>query len=284
MTSSTGYHLIDLMIGSEGTLGIITEITLSLMAPPPATMTLVAPYETSVSAIESVPPLLHAGIVPIAVEFVEQYTLAFSEKLLGMSWPVKQGNASLVIILDGQGSDALMATAERIVGILEEHGALDVFVAEEARRQAEILKIRSMIYEALRPGTSELFDVCLPRSEIAGHVGFVKELEERSGIRLPTYAHAADGNVHTHALRRAVEGNTFGNELADWPEHHELARREIYADAIRRGGVISGEHGVGLVKLPFMKENLGDDVIAIMAAVKRALDPMGILNPGKVIP
>ena len=284
MKSSTGYHLMDLMIGSEGTLGIITGVTLSLMAPPPATLTLVVPYETAVSAIESVPPLLNAGIIPIAVEFVEQYTLKFAEKLLQMSWPARQGNASLIIMLDGQGDEELLAVAEKISGILEEHGALDLLVAEDRERQAEILKIRSMIYEALRPGTAELFDVCVPRSEIARHIGFVKELEEREGIQLPTYAHAADGNTHTHALRRSVNDGVFGDELAHWQEHHELARRELYADAIRRGGFISGEHGVGLVKRPFIKANLGEDVISMMAAVKKALDPRGILNPGKVLP
>lgn len=284
MKSSTGYHLMDLMIGSEGTLGIITGVTLSLMAPPPATMTLVVPYETAVSAIESVPPLLNAGIVPIAVEFVEQYTLKFSEELVKKSWPAKQGDASLIIIIDGQDDEALLALAEKISGILEQHGALDVLVAEDRERQAEILEIRSMIYEALRPGTAELFDVCVPRSEIAGHIGFVKELEKREGMRLPTYAHAADGNTHTHALRRSVSGGVFGDELPGWQEHHLTARREIYADAIRRGGFISGEHGIGLVKRPFMRENLGDDVIAMMASIKRALDPKGILNPGKVLP
>ncbi len=284
MKSSTGYHLMELMIGSEGTLGIVTEVTLSLMAPPPATMTLVVPFESAVPAIESVPDILNAGIIPVAVEFVEQYTLAFAEQLLNLSWPAKQGDASLVLIIDGQGDEALMATAERISEILDAHGALDILVAEERERQAEILQIRSMIYEALRPGTAELFDVCVPRSQIAGHIGFLKELEEREGIKLPTYAHAADGNTHTHALRRSVENSTFGDEIADWRDHHKIARREIYADAIRRGGVISGEHGIGLVKRPYIRQNLGDDVIALMSAVKKSLDPKGILNPGKVLP
>jgi len=141
-----------------------------------------------------------------------------------------------------------------------------------------------MIYEALRPGTAELFDICVPRSEIAGHIGFVKELEARLGCQLPTYAHAADGNMHTHALRRAVDGGEFGAELENWHELHLEARKEIYHDAIRRGGVISGEHGIGLVKRPYIQENLGEDVIAMMAAVKKALDPKGILNPGKILP
>ncbi len=284
MKSSTGFHLMDLMIGSEGTLGVITAVTLSLMAPPAASMTLVVPYESAIKAIESVPPMLNTGVVPMAVEFVEQYILSFAEELVSKSWPAKQGDASLIIILDGQDEEILMLTAERISAILEKHGALDILVAESKERQADILSIRSLIYEALRPGTAELFDICVPRSEIAGHVGFIKELEVRTGIRLPTYGHAADGNTHTHALRRSIEAGKFGDELPDWRKNLETARRELYSDAIRRGGVVSGEHGVGLVKRPFIRENLGSDVIDLMKAVKKALDPKGILNPGKVLP
>jgi glycolate oxidase len=284
MKSSTGFHLMDLMIGSEGTLGVITEVTLSLIPPPGASMTLVVPYESAIKAIESVPPMLNAGIVPMAVEFVEKYILSFAEVLVNKSWPSKQGNASLLIIVDGQDEDALMLTAERISEILKKHDALDILVAENKEQQADILSIRSMIYEALKPGTAELFDICVPRSEIAGHVGFIKELEQRTGVGLPTYGHAGDGNTHTHALRRSIEGGVFGDELPGWRKNLENARRELYSDAISRGGVISGEHGVGLVKRPFIRENLGDDVVDLMIAVKKALDPEGILNPGKVLP
>lgn len=284
LKSSTGLHLLDLMIGSEGTLGIITAVTLSLLPPPAAKMTLVVPFETVVHAIESVPALFAAGIVPVAVEFVEEYILSFAEDLVQKTWPAKQGDASLLIILDGAGDEEIMLSAEKVSDVLDGQNALDILVAEDREHQADILAIRSMIYEALRPGTAELLDICVPRSEIAPHVEFIKELEQKIGVQLPTYGHAGDGNVHTHALTRRIEGSVFGEEIAGWREHLEAVRREVYADTIRRGGVISGEHGIGLVKKGHIAENLGDDVIALMAAVKKSLDPKGILNPGKILP
>jgi glycolate oxidase len=284
LKSSTGFHLLDLMIGSEGTLGIITQVTLSVLPPPAENMTLVVPFDSVIDAIKSVPALFDAGIIPVAVEFVEEYILSFAEELVKKTWPAKQGDASLLIILDGPGEEEIMLTAERISDVLESQHALDILVAEDREKQADILSIRSMIYEALRPGTAELLDICVPRSEIAPHIGFIKELEAKLGVQLPTYGHAGDGNVHSHALRRTIEGSTFGEEIPEWREHLDAVRREVYADAIRRGGVISGEHGVGLVKREHLTANLGEEVVDMMRSVKDALDPNHILNPGKVIP
>jgi glycolate oxidase len=155
LKSSTGFHVLDLMIGSrEGTLGIIAEVTLSLLPPPSAKMTLIVPFETVVHAIDSVPALFAAGIIPVAVEFIEEYIVSFAEKLERKTWPAKQGNASLLIILDGAGDDEIMLTAEKVSDVLEAYSALDILVAEDRKHQADILAIRSMIYEALRPGTA----------------------------------------------------------------------------------------------------------------------------------
>ena len=159
---------------------------------------------------------------------------------------------------------------------------MDVLLAEHKGRQAEILEVRSMLYEALHPGTVELFDVCVPRSEIADHVAFIHELEERFGVSLPTYGHAADGNVHTHSMRVRIEDGELKEELPDWRETHVKVRDELYRDAIRRKGVISGEHGIGLAKKDFLADNVGEGAVALMKSVKRALDPKGILSPGNL--
>ena len=127
------------------------------------------------------PAILEAGIIPTAVEFVEHSVLRSAERLLNKSWPTHEGSASLMLIVDGPGEDEIMSACERIAGVLEAHGALDVLVAEQKTRQAEIMEVRSMIYEALRPATVELFDICVPRSEITGHVKFVHELANRQG-------------------------------------------------------------------------------------------------------
>ena len=125
-------------------------------------------------------------------------------------------------------------------------GARDVLVADGREKQAEILALRSAMYEALRPAVVELFDISVPRSQIAGHVERVHRLEQELGIQLPTYGHAADGNVHTHSLRRSVEDGVIGAEVPGWRETHEKVRAALFEDAVARGGVISGEHGIGL--------------------------------------
>lgn len=284
MKSSTGYNLMALMIGSEGTLGIITRVTLSLLPPPGSIQTLVAPFATVEEAIEAAPAILRAGIIPFAVEFLEHSVIRSAERMLDRRWPAQKGTASLMVILEDSSDEAVLERAERIAALLEERGATDVLVAEHKEQQAQILEMRSLLYEALRAGTVELFDISVPRGQIAGHVRFVHELEERLGVQLPTYGHAADGNVHTHTLRLKLEDGVFGAEVPDWHAKSEQVRRELYADAISRKGVISGEHGIGLAKRAFLEGNVGAPVVAAMRAVKSALDPGGILNPGKILP
>jgi len=280
--SSTGYNLLDLIIGSEGTLCIITHITLSLIPPPGSIQTLIVPFESVEAAIESVASILAADVVPLAVEFVEHSALRFSENLLNRKWPTGAGTASLMIILDGIDEESVLSMAEKIGEVLEQQGALDILIADKEERQREILEIRSMIYESLRPGTAELFDVCVPRAQIAGHVKFIHELEQKYEIPLPTYGHAADGNVHTHYMYRRLEDGVLGAEIPDWGDKYEQVRMEIYKDAIRRSGIISGEHGIGLVKRDFLETNLGTTNLRLMKAIKKVLDPQGILNPGKI--
>lgn len=282
LKSSTGYHLAELMIGSEGTLGVITRVTLGLLPPPGSVQTLVAPFPSVERSIGAVQPMFARGIVPCAVEFVEHSAVRCAERLLKKTWPAREGPASLMVILDGRDEADTLAQAEALGGALEEAGAHDVLLADQRDRQAEILEIRSMLYEAIRPGTAELYDVCVPRSEIAAHVNFVHALEERLGAQLPTYGHAADGNVHSHSLRAPLVDGAFGAEFSDWREKRDAAREAIYDDVVRRGGVISGEHGIGLAKRRFLSLNLNPAALAAMKAIKRALDPDGILNPGKI--
>jgi glycolate oxidase len=280
--SSTGYSLLELMIGSEGTLGIITRVTLALLPKPGSIQTLLAPFQTVAAAIQSVPAVLGRGIIPFAVEFVERSAIACAERLLDKSWPATQGPASLLLMLDGPEEEMVLSQAEAIGEVLEEQGALDILLADNREKQEEILGIRSMIYEALRPGTAELFDVCVPRSQIVGHVEFVHSLEDKYQVPLPTYGHAADGNVHTNFMRTRLSDGVLGEEIPDWPAKHEAVRREIFDDVIRRRGNISGEHGIGLAKRDYLVNNIGATNIELMRSIKKALDPQGILNPGKI--
>jgi glycolate oxidase len=282
LKNSSGYGLMELMLGSEGTLGIITRVTLALLPRAGSTQTLVVSFAEVGPAVAAVPLLLACGVVPCAVELLERGVLACAERHLNRHWPATRGNASLMLILDGPDEEEVLRQAERVSEVLEGAGALEVLLAESPARQREILELRSLLYEALRPATAELFDICLPRSQIAAHVGFVHELEARHGIRLPTYGHAADGNLHTHFLRATLEDGVIGEELPGWRELLPVVRRELYADAVARGGVISGEHGIGQAKRAYLAANLGEAAVEAMRAIKKALDPRGILNPGKI--
>jgi len=279
---STGYGLMELMLGSEGTLGVITRVTLALLPRAGSTQTLVVSFDTLDRALAAVPGLLARGVVPCAVELLEHGVLACAERHLNRRWPAARGRASLMLILDGPDEEEVLRQAERVAAVLEAAGALEVLVAESPARQREILELRSLLYEALRPATAESFDICLPRSQIAGHLSFVHELEARHGISLPTYGHAADGNLHTHFLRRSLTDGIIGEELPGWQELLPEVREVLYRDAASRGGVISGEHGIGLVRKAYLEKNIGAPALEAMRALKRALDPQGILNPGKI--
>jgi glycolate oxidase len=280
--SSTGYDLIDLMIGSEGTLGVITRITLSLLPKVGSIQTLVAPFRTVEQAIAAVPAMFANGIMPCAVEFVGHSVIRCSERLLNKNWPTHDGTASLMIILDGRNEEETDAQAEAIGGVLESAGALEILLTDSRERQAEILEIRSMLYEAIRPATVDIYDVCVPRSEIAGHVVFVRDLEERLGMTIATYGHAADGNVHSHCLRGLLVDGAFGPDLPDWKEKCKEVRNAIYQDVVKRKGVISGEHGIGLAKREYLARSINPAHLGVLRSIKKALDPDGILNPGKI--
>jgi glycolate oxidase len=280
--TSSGYHLVDLMTGSEGTLAVITQVTLGLLPPVGSVQTLVLPFPTVMQAIGAVPGMLAAGIVPCAVEFVEHTAIRCVERMMNLSWPAKAGTASLMIIVDGRDDEDTLGQAQAIAEVAEPAGAMEVLVADRKTRQAEILALRSNLYEAVRPQTIEGYDVCVPRSQVVDHVRFVHELEGRVGMPIPTFGHAADGNVHSHPLKATLEDGVFGAEIPRWQEKHNAVREALYADVISRGGVISGEHGIGLAKKQYLAANIGAAPVAMMRAIKTALDPKGILNPGKI--
>jgi glycolate oxidase len=281
--SSTGYSLLHLMIGSEGTLGVITRCIIQLLPAAPLTRSLVIPFEDVDGAVETVPLLMSRKIMPLAVEFIEQEVIRVTEEFLNKRWPARAGRTSLLIILEASSEEEMDRLSQEVAEVCLEKGALDVFIADTAKKQELVLEIRSKIYEAIKSGTIEILDISIPRAEIPAHVRRVREVAQEYGIWLPTFGHAADGNVHTHIMKARYEGG----ELVpvpeeDWRNKVEKVRRDLYADAKKRGGVISGEHGIGSVKKPFLSLALDDVQIDLMKGLKRLFDPRGILNPGKI--
>jgi len=285
MKSSTGYNLLNLFIGSEGTLGIITKAIIQLMPSPRMSRSLIIPYDELTKAIETVPLLIKDKIQPLAVEFIPLEVIRITEEFLKKKWPSTEGNTFLLIIIDAS-SDAEMDTlSEEIAGICLEAGALDVYVADNPQKQAQVLEIRSMIYEAIKDQTIEILDIVVPRGEIALHVAKVGQVAKKYDVWLPTFGHAADGNVHTHIMSaRCEKGKIIPLPEEEWRDKIELIRKELYQDCRERGGMISGEHGIGQVKIPYLHYVLSEEEISLMKGIKKVFDPQEILNPGKIFP
>jgi len=283
LKSSTGYNLMHLFIGSEGTLGVITKAFIQFRAKPAVTRSLVVPFETLEAAIGTVPELFRRDIVPLALEFVPLDVIRITAAPLQRSWPSHDGAQHLFIILDAGSEDEMDRLSESVAETVLERGALDVFIADTPAKQENVLAIRSRMYEALKAATVEILDICVPRAEIPGHVKRVSEIAAKYGVWLPTFGHAGDGNVHTHLMKaRCRDGRIEPLAEADWRAGLEPVRAEIFADGLARGGVISGEHGVGLVKKPHLAASLAPAQVELMRGIKRVFDPRGILNPGKI--
>ncbi len=281
--NSTGYSLMHLFIGSEGTLGVITQAIIQFRTKPALTRSLVIPFASLETAIDTVPALFAKGIVPLALEFVPLDVIRITEAHLRRTWPCHSGETHLFIVLDAVCENEMDRESEAVAETAMEMGAIDVFIADTPAKQENVLTIRSKIYEAVKAHTVEILDICVPRAEIPAHVRKVREVAAKYGVWLPTFGHAGDGNVHTHIMKaRYVNGSLEPMAEAEWRASFEAVRAELYADGRARGGVISGEHGIGLVKKPYLAASLSPAQIEIMRGIKRVLDPRGILNPGKI--
>lgn len=277
--NSTGFSLLNLFVGSEGTLGIITKAVIGLLPIPKATSTLIIPYDSVHDAINTVPQIIKERVLPLAVEFIEADAIELTEKYLERQWPVKNGKAFLLILLDGSTEAELDRHCQAIADICLKNNAKDVFIADGKAKQKEILDFRSQMYEALKPNCIETLDIALPRSELTNHVEAVHKIEAAHGIWLPTYGHAGDGNVHTHIMKFSSYGGPINK---DWQKIYPTVRRLIHEDAKNRGGMISGEHGVGLAKREYLEDFLGPKQVELMRSIKAVFDPNNILNPGKI--
>lgn len=277
LKNNTGYNLLQLLVGSEGTLAVFTEITLRLLPKPQETMVLLIPYRSTGEAIATVPRVLRSGTIPLGVEFLDRSSIEPTERLLGKKWPAKDGEAFLLLILVGEKKEELYPVCEKIAAIAQEGGALDVLVAGTKREQDVIMDIRSNVYEGLKPETLEIMDIAVPPSSIPMFVDKVKETSEKYGVKLPTYGHAADGNVHVNIMKSGLRDE-------EWRERYPRVRETLFQAGEALGGVITAEHGVGANKIGDLSHTLTEKEIVLMKEIKKVFDPKGTLNPGKVLP
>ena len=269
-----GYNLRDLFIGSEGTLGVVTRVLLKLLPKPAARQTLLATFARMDAAAGTVSAIIAAKIIPCTLEFLDRKTIRCVEDFAKVGLP-RDAEAILLIETDGHPA-AVADEAGRIEELCREHGATSVKRAADAAEAARLATARRSAFSALarlRP-TTILEDVTVPRSELAGMIRAVEAIAEKHRLNIATFGHFGDGNLHPTIL----------TDERDAEEMHrvEAAFADIVEETLKRGGTITGEHGVGLAKKPFLKRQLGDDSYELLRLVKRALDPAGLLNPGKI--
>ena len=284
LKNSTGYNLTQLLIGSEGTLAVITGLVIGLMSKAEVAYTLIVSYRELAGALRSVNAILDAGITPLAVEFLEHDCVLAGEAHLDRKWPCAPAGAYLIMIVDGRNADEVDSACVKLEEVCMKDGAVEVLVAENRQKQEDILYLRSHLYEVLKPGMLSVLDACVPRSAIVDFVDRVHKLSEEYGIWLPTFGHAADGNIHTHVMKYGLKGNKMDlqQETKGWAEKLPLIEDELYGYARELGGVLSGEHGIGVVKRAHFYRISDKKNVELMKLIKKAFDPDNILNPGKI--
>ena len=280
--TSSGYSLLNLMIGSEGTLGIITELTLKIIPAPKAVISLIVPFEDLESAISTVPEIKKANLGVQALEFMEREIILSSERFIGRAVFPKEVDgtevgAFLLMTFDGEDEDSLMDVVEKASDIVMEHGAMDVLVADTPAKIKDSWAARSSFLEAIEAET-ELLDECdvvVPVDKIADFLTFAKKTGDECELIIKSFGHAGDGNLHIYQCSNDLEEDVFKQRVDTYFE-------KLYKEAVACGGLVSGEHGIGVGKVKYLKESVGEANMALMEGIKRVFDPNMILNPGKV--
>ena len=269
-----GYSLKDLFIGSEGTLGIVTEVLLKLLPKPEARRTMLATYARMEDAAETVSAIIAARIIPCTLEFLDQTTIRCVEDFCRIGLPT---DAAALLLMETDGHPAAVADeAERMEAIARKMGASSIRVAKDTNEAAVLATARRSAFSALarlRP-TTILEDVTVPRNQLATMVSFINEVAARYGLMVGTFGHMGDGNLHPTFLADEKD--------ADEMKRVHLALNEIVTRTIELGGTITGEHGVGLAKREWLAQQVGDASLSLMKLVKHSLDPRNLLNPGKI--
>ena len=280
LKNSTGYDLTRLLVGSEGTLGVITKAVLRLVPLPRENRLLLVPFDSPYKACEAVSAVFRAGITPSAMEFMERDAIDWSLRFIGddsLSVP-DEVQAHLLVEVDGNDPDALMKDCEAILEVMEAHGAGEVLFAETAAQKDKLWLLRRKVGEAVKSNSVyKEEDTVVPRYELPRLLEGVKAIGRRYGFQSVCYGHAGDGNLHVNIVK---------GDLSDgaWKEEVPKAIREIFELTVSLGGTLSGEHGIGLVQRPYMDIAFSQVQLDLMHRVKEAFDPLGILNPGKVLP
>ena len=275
--NSTGYSLLNLMIGSEGTLGIIAEAVLKLVPLPEHSISLLVPFASTEAAIRVVPKLIKSRASLTAIESFERDTVLFAEAYLGRKFPDTASPAYLLLTADGGERAAVERELDSVAELCIVEGAKDAFLVDTQERKDSVWKPRGAFLEAIKASTTEMdeCDVVVPRSHVAEFILYTHEVAKQLNLRIPSFGHAGDGNLHVYICRDDLDEAAWHKALAE-------AFDRMYRKAEAMGGQVSGEHGVGYAKKAYMYSACGPRQIELMRSIKRAFDPDNILNPGKL--
>ncbi|WP_443661397.1 FAD-binding oxidoreductase [Clostridium sp.] len=275
--NSTGYSIKDLICGSEGTLGIVTKIILRLLPLPKKAISLLIPFPNLDMAINTVPLIVKSKAAPTAIEFMQREVILAAEEFLGKKFPDNSSDAYLLLTFDGNTIEEIEKAYEGVANICLEQGALDVFITDTDERKEAVWSARGAFLEAVKATTTYMdeCDVVVPRNMVAKFINYTNELQKEFNIRIRSFGHAGDGNLHVYVLKDDLTDEVWDKKIADVFEAMYSKSRELK-------GLVSGEHGIGFAKKAYMLEQLGPVYVGLMKNIKLAFDPNNILNPGKV--
>ena len=278
LKNATGYNLTQLVVGSEGTLAIVTKIVLKLLPHPTHDLLMLVPFFDAQQACEAVAAIFQAGITPSGLEFMEQNALRWSQAFSGdYTIEVKDTHAAhLLIEVDGFDPEQLMKECEGILGVLDQFQTDEILFAESEAQKTALWSLRRKVGEAVKvQSVYKEEDTVVPRYQLPNLLSTVKAIGQKYGFESVCYGHAGDGNLHVNIIKGDLSETFWQEELTD-------AIRELFTEVIRMGGTISGEHGIGLVQKPYMDLAFSQTGLSLMRGIKKVFDPNGILNPGKI--
>lgn len=278
LKNATGYNLTQLMVGSEGTLGIITKAVLRLIPKPGRDMLMLVPFRSGEKACEAVSAIFQKGITPSGLEFIERDALIMGSAFLNSPELISEEGieAHLLIEVDGNWEDELMRDVELIYSVLENYDCGEILFADSAAQKDNLWRLRRSLGEAVK--SKSLYkeeDTVVPRAELPVLLNGVKSIGKKYGFNSVCYGHAGDGNLHVNILKEDMSEE-------QWQVTVKKGIREIFELCVSLGGTLSGEHGIGLVQKEFLDIAFDEKQMSVQQAIKTALDPKGILNPGKV--
>jgi glycolate oxidase len=277
LKNSTGYNLTQLMVGSEGTLGVITKIVFKLIPHPSHDLTLLVPFRSAEKACEAVSAVFRAGITPSALEFMERDAIDWTLKFTDMNVPINEDiQAHLLVEVDGNDMDMLFKDCEKITEVMEQYDCDEILFADSSLQKEQLWKMRRAVGEAVKSNSVyKEEDTVVPRAELPQLLKGVKSIGEKHGFKSVCYGHAGDGNLHINIIKGDMSDKAWNEDLSK-------GIREIFELTVSLGGTISGEHGIGLVQKGYMDIAFSEENIAIQKGIKSVFDPKGILNPKKV--